>query len=152
MTAPKNIGASVRARILRLSDERREDFQHLLMRYANERLLYRLAQSPHGSRFVLKGATLFTLWTGRAHRATRDIDLLGFGDATEAHVRAVFEEVLRAEVGDDGVVFDLASLTVGPIRENQDYGGVRVTLGASVTTARLALQVDVGSSAWRTAG
>jgi predicted nucleotidyltransferase component of viral defense system len=142
--APKNVSASVRARLLRLSTERREDFQLLLTRYANERLLYRLAGSVHGSTFVLKGAALFILWTGRAHRATRDLDLLGFGEASEAHVRKIFEEILRLDVPDDGVVFDLASLDVGPIREDQEYGGVRVTLVAAVTNARLRLQVDVG--------
>ena len=73
---PKDMGASVRARLLRLARERGEDFQLVLVRYANERLLYRLAKSAHAARFVLKGAALFTLWTGRAHRATRDLDLL----------------------------------------------------------------------------
>jgi predicted nucleotidyltransferase component of viral defense system len=141
---PTNIGASVRARLLRLSTERREDFQLLLTRYANERLLYRLTKSPHGSQFVLKGAALFTLWTGRAHRATRDLDLLGFGDATEANVRSVFEEILKVDVPDDGVVFDVGSLTVGPIRKDQQYGGVRATMNATVTNARVRLQVDVG--------
>ena len=85
----KNIGASVRARLLRLAKERGEDFQLVLLRYLNERLLFRLAASRHGPRFVLKGAALFTLWTGKAHRATRDIDLLGFGDPGEAHLREV---------------------------------------------------------------
>ena len=132
---PGNIGASVRARLLKLSKERREDFQLLLTRYANERLLYRLSVSPHASAFVLKGAALFTLWTGRAHRATRDIDLLGFGEPTVPRLRAVFEELLRLEVPDDGVRFDGASLDVGPIREDQEYGGIRVTLRAQVTTA-----------------
>ena len=33
-------------------------------------LLYRLAESPHASGFVLKGATLFALWTSDPHRAT----------------------------------------------------------------------------------
>ena len=70
--APTNIGASVRARLLRLARERGEDFQLLVTRYANERLLYRLAVSSHASRFVLKGTALFTLWTGKPHRATRD--------------------------------------------------------------------------------
>ena len=65
----------------------------MLTRYVNERLLYRLAASPHGSRFVLKGATLFTVWTGEAHRATRDVDLLGFGDPGEANLRAVFVRI-----------------------------------------------------------
>ena len=83
--SPKDIGASVRARLLRLARERGEDFQLVLTRYANERLLYRLASSEHGSRFVLKGAALFTLWTGEPHRATRDVDLLGFGDPSEVN-------------------------------------------------------------------
>ncbi|MEZ4224724.1 MAG: hypothetical protein R3B13_27480 [Polyangiaceae bacterium] len=56
--SPKDIGASVRARLLRLARERGEDFQLVLTRYANERLLYRLASSEHASRFVLKGAAL----------------------------------------------------------------------------------------------
>jgi predicted nucleotidyltransferase component of viral defense system len=142
--APKDFGASVRARLLRLARERGEDFQLLLTRYANERLLYRLAMSPHGSRFVLKGAALFTLWTGKPHRATRDVDLLGFGDPSEAHVRSVFSEVLALDVGEDGVVFDASSLDVGPIREDQEYGGVRVTVAARVTSAQVRLQVDVG--------
>ncbi len=47
MTAmqPKDIGASVRARLLHLARTRAEDFQLLLTRYVNERLLYRLAAS-----------------------------------------------------------------------------------------------------------
>jgi hypothetical protein len=145
MTKPaKNMGASVRTRLLRLAKERGEDFQLVLTRYANERLLYRLAVSPHGSRFVLKGAALFTLWTGRAHRATRDLDLLGFGDGSEEALRRVFEEVLRAEVPDDGVVFEVDSLDVGPIREDQAYGGVRLTFVAKIVTAKVHLQIDVG--------
>jgi predicted nucleotidyltransferase component of viral defense system len=141
---PKDLGASVRARLLRLARERGEDFQLVLTRYANERLLFRLAASERGKRFVLKGAALFTLWTGKSHRATRDLDLLGFGDPGEDHVREVFAEVLTLEVADDGVRFDLDSLSVGPIREQQEYGGVRVEMLARVTAAKVRLQVDVG--------
>ena len=85
----KDVGASVKAQLLRIARERGDDYQLLLLRYANERLLYRLAVSPYASRFVLKRAALFTLWTGLPHRATRYIDLLGIGDPSEAHVRKV---------------------------------------------------------------
>jgi hypothetical protein len=44
---------------MNLARECREDFQLVLTRYGLERLLYRLAQSPHASEFVLKGAALF---------------------------------------------------------------------------------------------
>jgi predicted nucleotidyltransferase component of viral defense system len=142
--APKNISTSVRARLLRRARECGEDFQYLLTRYANERLLYRLARSHHGSNFVLKGAALFTLWTGAPHRATRDLDLLGFGDPSEVHIRRVFTDVLALEVEDDGVCFDADSLTVGPIRQEQQYGGVRAVLGAELSGARARLQVDIG--------
>lgn len=142
--APTNIGASVRAKLLKLSKERREDHQLLLVRYANERLLHRLVSSPHAASFILKGAALFTVWTGRAHRATRDIDFLGFGEPTIVRLRSVFDDVLRVEVDDDGVRFDVASLEIGPIREDQEYGGVRITLRAEIAGAQVRLQVDVG--------
>lgn len=146
MTNPsaKDAGASVRARLLALSRARGDDFQLVLTRYSNERLLFRLASSRHASSFVLKGAALFTLWTGKPHRATRDLDLLGFGDPSVDHLREVFSEVLSLGVVDDGVRFDLDSLSVGPIREEQEYGGVRVELIARIVTARVRLQVDVG--------
>lgn len=140
----KDVGASVRSRLLRLARERGDDFQLLLTRYANERLLYRLAQSPHSASFILKGATLFTLWTGHPHRATRDVDLLGSGDPSEARIAAVLAEVLALDVGDDGLVFDAGSVEIGPIREDQEYGGVRVELMARVTAARVRLQIDIG--------
>lgn len=144
MKKPTDIGASVRDRLLRLARDRGEDFQLVLLRYANERLLYRLATSKHGSRFVLKGAALFTLWTGTPHRATRDLDLLGFGEATESHILAVFNEVLATLVEDDGVRFDASTLEVGQIREGQEYGGIRAEILARIASAQVRLQVDIG--------
>lgn len=141
---PTDVGASVRTRLLRLARERGEDFQLVLTRYANERLLFRLATSRHGSLFVLKGAALFTLWTGKPHRATRDLDLLGFGDPGEDHIREVFTEVLTLGVEDDGVRLDPSALEVEPIRESQEYGGIRVSTVARITTAKVRLQVDIG--------
>ncbi len=139
----KNVGTSVRTKLLHLAKQRGDDFQLVLLRYVNERLLYRLASSAHSNRFVLKGAALFTVWTGKPHRATRDLDLLGFGELHEESLRAVFDEVATMKV-DDGVAFDAHSIEVGPIREDQEYGGVRVTLIAHVASARVRVQVDVG--------
>jgi hypothetical protein len=51
---------------------------------------------------------------GRAHRAARDLDLLGFGDPSEEQLRDVFAEVVASDAGDDGVRFDGGSLDVGP--------------------------------------
>jgi len=63
-----NLAASIRERLLQRAHADGEDFQLLLSRFGNERFLYRLGISEYRNRFVLKGATLFTLWMGRLHR------------------------------------------------------------------------------------
>ena len=140
----RNIADSVRQRLTNLSRQKEEDFQLLLTRYCIERLLYRLSQSEHSRQFVLKGAMLFSLWSDQPYRPTRDLDLLGIGDKTASHLRKVFQDVCKMKVEDDGVVFDPTSVQAGPIRDEQDYGGVSVELVACLAQARLQLQVDVG--------
>jgi len=58
----RDIGASVRQRLLNLSRAENRPFQELLQYFAMERFLYRLAESPYADRFILKGALLLTAW------------------------------------------------------------------------------------------
>ena len=141
---PRNIAASVRQRLLNRARERSEDFNYLLTRYANERLLFRLAESAHRDQFVLKGATLFELWYDTVHRATRDVDLLGFGEPGEERIQSVFRELCKVEVEPDGLRFLDESVQAERIRDAQEYGGVRVRLAADLGGARIPLQVDIG--------
>ena len=140
----KNVAASVRQRLLNLSRSSGEDFQLLLTRYGVERLLFRLGASEFVDQFVLKGAMLFTVWTGHLHRPTRDLDLLGFGDPDAGRLLAVFRSLCAAAGPDDGLVFAADSVEVRPIREEQEYGGQRVTFVARLGSARVDYQVDVG--------
>jgi hypothetical protein len=93
MPRPVNIAASMRSRLLNLARERKQPFQLLLTRYVHERLLFRLSQSPHRERFVLKGAMLMAAWFDDPHRPTKDLDLLGYGDPDPAAILGVFREV-----------------------------------------------------------
>jgi predicted nucleotidyltransferase component of viral defense system len=141
---PRDLAASVHGRLLRLARERGESLEYLLMRFATERFLYRLSRSAVRDRFVLKGATLFAAWEGDVHRATRDVDLLKFGEnAPDAVVEAV-RAMATTGVEPDGLAFDPATVRAEPIREGQEYGGVRVTLLAHLGRARVRVQVDVG--------
>ena len=115
----------------------------LLTRYALERLLHRLSRSPHRERFVLKGAMLLATWFDEPHRATRDVDLLGFGDAAEDALLATFREIMAVEV-DDGVSFDLNGLRIEAIREEVEYGGSRLRTTAALAGARIPITVDIG--------
>ena len=121
------------------------DFQALLERYALERLLYRLSQSPHADRFVLKGAQLFALWAGTAHRPTRDVDLLGYGDSSAEALHAIFAELAQLpDMPDDGLVWNASTLQVSPIRKQAEYGGMRLCWLALLHGAQIRVQIDVG--------
>ena len=139
-----NVAASVHHRLLARAHASGADPSDTFLRYALERFLYRLSVSPHVSAFMLKGATLFAVWEEDPHRATRDIDLLGFGEDSAERLRDVFADVCRVSVTDDGMVYDPASVAVSDIREGQRYQGKRVQLAARLGTARYTVQIDVG--------
>jgi predicted nucleotidyltransferase component of viral defense system len=139
----KDIAASVRARLLNLAKAEGSDFNQMLVRYTLERLLYRLSQSAHADRFVLKGALLFTLWYDMAHRPTRDADLLGFGPSDLASIGQMFRDIAAVAV-EDGIVFDPASVKVEEIRKEAGYGGARVLITGELAKARCQAQVDIG--------
>lgn len=146
MTAPPpaDLAASVRQRLLALSRARGESFDLTLTHYAIERFLYRLSESEHARRFVVKGAMLFALWTGEPHRPTRDLDLLMLGDSSAEALAGIVREVVATEVVPDGIAFDPDSLRVEPIRAGGEYQGHRIRLTASLSGARIRLQIDVG--------
>lgn len=131
-------------RLLNLSRRNQEDYNLILTRYANERLLYRLAQSSYAHQFVLKGAVLFIIWTGKLHRPTHDVDLLGYGSPAQEELAKLFSGVCAIVVEPDGVIFDPNSVRVEDIREGQEYGGQRVQVMALLGTARIPVQIDVG--------
>src|SRR3546814_5779475 len=91
----KNSGASGRARLLKLSKANGQSFDLVLTRFALERLLFRLSQSPHADRFVLKGAMLMMSWFDDPHRGTRDLDLLGFGDPRSEEHTSELQSLMR---------------------------------------------------------
>jgi len=145
MTGKTNIAASIRQRLLNLARERGEAFEQVLVAYALERVLYRLAESAHRDRFVLKGALLFRLWFDLAQRPTRDADFLGFGDAEPEQCAAVFREIVALDrSAEDGLLFDVASVKADEIRKEAGYPGVRVSMRATLDGARIPVQCDIG--------
>ena len=146
-TRNANVAASVRQRLLNLARSRNEEFEQMLVRYALERLLYRIGRSDHAEQFVLKGALLFQIWFDLPQRPTRDADFLGFGNAEPDELAAVFRE-LAAMQGDDlaadALTFRSATVAAQPIRKEAGYPGVRVTMTAELAGALIPVQCDVG--------
>jgi predicted nucleotidyltransferase component of viral defense system len=140
----KNIGASVRQRLLNISRDQNIDYGVMLSNYALERFLYRLSCSEYKDKFILKGAMLFRIWSSEPHRATRDMDLLASGDPVASEIESLFRDICSVRVEDDGVNYETESIRIDYIREEQEYGGMRVRLLASIAGARVPLQIDIG--------
>ena len=140
----RNIGASVRARLLNRARAEETDFEMLLVRYALERLLYRLSVSGQQEQFVLKGAMLLAVWQGGTFRPTRDLDLLGCGESDPAVVAASIRSLFAVAVPDDGVEFSSDGVKAAPIRVAGKNAGVRVRTTADIASARLPIQIDIG--------
>ena len=139
----RNIGASIRDRLLNKARAEKLDYNLLLTRYALERILYRLSISEQRDQFLLKGALLFDLWFDVPHRPTHDADFLGFGSAEIPHLEQLFQGICRIEV-EDGIVFQPDSVKAAEIRKEANYAGVRVTLMGMLDSARCPVQIDIG--------
>jgi hypothetical protein len=139
-----DVAASVKARLLARSKASGEEFERILVRYADERFLYRLGVSQARDRCILKGASLLSAWLSDPYRATRDIDVLSFGPPDDAAIRAVVTEICIQFCPQDGLRFDLSNLSVEQIRGSEDYAGKRARLVAYLGTARIRLQMDFG--------
>ena len=102
---PRNIVASIQARLVQRSHELDVEHQLTLARYGGERLLYRLSKSEFSDRLILKGAALLLVWLGETIRPTKDVDLLGFGDTSAEALKRVFVELCRLQAPEDGLTF-----------------------------------------------
>ena len=140
----KNLPASIRQKLLNLAQERNDDFGLVLTKYGLERMLFRLSKSKYRDKFILKGALLFELWTKERYRATRDADFLAEGDNSPERFIRIFQEISAIEAQDDGLRFDPKTVKAERIKEDADYGGVRVTLTAFLEKAQIPIQIDIG--------
>jgi predicted nucleotidyltransferase component of viral defense system len=138
-----NRAASTKQRLLNLARAERRVYDVVLVRYALERLLYRLSVSDQRDRFILKGGMLVTLWVEGDNRETRDADFLGYGASDQGRLKTAFAEILSIEA-DDGLEFDVDGLTATTIREDMEYGGVRLRTTAYLERTRIPVTIDVG--------
>lgn len=110
--------------------------------YALEGFLERLSRSAHRERFVLKGGVLLAAFDER--RLTRDVDLAGLqlDNAIETVTEAIVE-IASIEI-DDGLAIATDQATAETIREESaGYTGVRISLPATLASARVSFHVDV---------
>jgi hypothetical protein len=114
--------------------------QPLLVVYAVESFLRRLAISEYASRMVLKGGMLMA--ANSIRQMTQDADLSTHGIAHD-HVGRVVAEICALDPDPhDGVVVDPATIRTENMREDDEYQGVRAKLLAGLGRAKIPFALD----------
>jgi predicted nucleotidyltransferase component of viral defense system len=142
--APRNVVASVLARLRNVAQEAGLSFNDILQSYVIERFLARLSRSPHADTVLLKGALMLRVWGVRRARPTMDIDLLRRGIADQAALVRLVEQCAAIEDPTDGVIFQPKTISVEPILDATEYVGTRIRLQARLDNVRQTVQIDCG--------
>ena len=141
----KNIGQSIRSKLLNIAKDENVFYQTIVTRYFQERLLYRMSQTQYRQNFYLKGGALMYAYERFVARPTLDIDFLGHNISNEgASIIAAFKEICSVQYEKDGVVFDVDKITAQNITEFKDYHGIRLSIPVSMDTISQTMTMDIG--------
>ena len=134
---------SLKARIRNIAKQKNIPAQVILQNFMFERLLVRLSTSEYKEKFVLKGGMLVAAIVGLDNRATMDLDTtLKNLPLTPEAIRGALEQICSVPM-DDGVTFEIGAIS--PIREDDIYGGYRVSIVARFDTLLTPLTIDVST-------
>ena len=136
---------SIRTRLLNIAKKENISFQLVIIRYIQERLLYRLSLSLYANNFCLKGGVLLYIYHREQTRPTLDIDFLGTNIPNESDsLKSAFNEICAIYYPPDAVTFDTSSIVAEEIAGQDEYPGIRLFVNANLDTIRQRIQVDIG--------
>lgn len=133
--------AQLKAWIKNMSKKVEVNENIILQNYMLERLLERIAVSEYKYKFILKGGMLITAIVGIDMRNTLDMDatIKGF-DLKKVNLENILNEIFNIDL-DDGVTFEFRGIK--EIRQEDEYGGYRVSLDAKFDKLVVPMKLDI---------
>ena len=127
--------------IRNLSKEKKVEAEIILRNFMLERFLERISVSKYKDNFILKGGMLIAAMVGIDTRSTMDLDATIKGQSlSESEIVSILRDIIDIFI-DDGVVFNYRDIE--EIREEADYPGYRVYIGAVLDKTRQTLKIDI---------
>jgi len=132
---------SLKAKIRNLARKKDMSAQVVLQNYMFERFLERLSKSAYKDKFILKGGMLIAALVGIDNRATMDMDatIKNYPIDNDSITKAI-KEICNISIDDD-VTFTFNS--VDAIRDDDAYGGYRVSIVSEYDTIITPMQIDI---------
>ncbi len=121
----------LKAYVKNLAKEKNISAQIVLQNYMLERLLERISISEYHDNFILKGGFLLAAMVGLDTRATMDMD---------ETISEMFGEICKIHIDDD-INFEFSG--IDDIREDDEYGGYRVSLSGNYPPMAVPLKIDI---------
>ena len=144
----KNIAMSVRDRLLNIRNSEPDlQYMQVLLRYIQERMLYRLSKSQYRGNFCLKGSALLFAHNKLKARPTKDIDFLGDKiNRDKENIKKAFQEICSIQCPEDAITFDCGfdDIKVEDITLEKEYNGVTVSVTAHLGTVIIPFSMDIG--------
>ena len=148
MAEIKNYGKSNRTKLLNLAQNTKGvDYNLILLRFVQERFLYRLSMSAYRENFFLKGGALLFAHERFAARPTRDMDFLGDHISRDKeNIKRIMLEISSIACEEDGVTFECGEddIWLEDITMEKEYNGTRVHMTAHMDTILQPFSIDVG--------
>ena len=124
MKTPEQLKGTIRS----MATKKNLRAQEVLQMFLFERILDRLANSDYQKNFILKGGLLISSMIGIGERTTMDMDTTIKGlPLTKDNITNIMDEICNIEI-DDNVTLKINKVEL--IREDDDYGGYRITFEA----------------------
>jgi len=134
---------SLKAKIKNIAKTKGVSAQVVLQNFFFDRFLYRLSCSEYREKFVLKGGLLIAAMTGLEARSTMDMDAtIRFLPLDEGNIMTAINAICTIPT-DDGISFQITGISF--IREDDEYGGFRVSLNAIYEIINTPLSIDITS-------
>lgn len=133
----------LKEKLKKISQEKNIDYNTLLRFYMYERFLERLSKSKYRDNFILKGGFYLSTLFGLKNRTTMDIDTaFRNADFSEETIVKMINEIVSIEVDDNA---KLSFLRIEPIREDDEYGGFRVTIQVEYENMKQSFHIDIAT-------
>lgn len=131
----------LKAYVKNLAKEKKISAQIVLQNYMLERLLERIFVSKYHDNFILKGGFLLAAMVGLDTRATMDMDATIKGlPVTKETISGMFVDICKIHIDDD-INFEFSG--IDDIREDDEYGGYRVSLTGNYPPMAVPLKIDI---------
>jgi len=132
---------SLKGQIRNIAKTKGVSAQVVLQNYFFERFLNRLSRSEYKEKFILKGGLLIAAMSGLDARSTMDMDATVHSlTLNEDHIKTIINTICSVPANDK-INFDITDIAF--IRDDDEYGGFRVSLNAIFETINAPLSIDI---------